>query len=279
MSLWENTDILQWWKKDNEYSRHAWLSGNKTSNEATTVGWFNVSTYRHTKDIESNNYIWDKQPDFDNKPIINSYKLRLNPSREQREILEKWAGCARYTYNATVAALKNSDNSHRTWQKLRDRYVTQKKRSGSINNYFDNKPWLGDTPPHIRVNAVKEAVKNRKAAFTNLRNGNIQHFDLGFKTKKSQKSNGWVIEFDKSNVKRKRDALHMFPKKLGEMRYRSRKQLHKFMPNERPEHDVKIIRDRYGDYYLVLAVTKEVKPLKKEHTRVTSCDPGVSKRG
>jgi IS605 OrfB family transposase len=62
-------------------------------------------------------------------------------------------------------------------------------------------PWLLDTPKDIRAGAVFVAAKNAKAAFTNLRNGNIQHFEMSFKAKKKEDANGWTIEIPKTAIK------------------------------------------------------------------------------
>ena len=152
----------------------------------------------------------------------------------------------------------------------------QKKKNGNKNNFFNDKHWLCDTPAHIRVNAIKEAVKNRKACFTHLRNENIKKFNISYKTKHNQITKGWTIEFDKTNVFKDKDKLYIYKTKLGEIKYFSTKQLHKLIPNKNPEHDVKLQKDRYGDYYLILVNDAMSKNPPGSHIDVTSCDPGVS---
>jgi hypothetical protein len=40
---------------------------------------------------------------------------------------------------------------------------------------------------------------------------------------------GWTIDFDKTNVRRKDDELHIYTQNLDSIRYRSRKQLNKLL--------------------------------------------------
>jgi IS605 OrfB family transposase len=131
----------------------------------------------------------------------------------------------------------------------------------------------------MRKYAVRLAIANRKACWTNYRNGNIHHFRDPFKTKKNEKLRGWSWTTEKNNVSRDGDKLYIFKRYLGEMRYYSTKQLRKLMPTENPECDPKIQRDPYGDYYLILSITKTCKPSPAPGAvaRPASCDPGVRK--
>jgi hypothetical protein len=60
------------------------------------------------------------------------------------------------------------------------------------NVFFENKQWLTETPKSIRQQAVFEAVKNFKSAFSNLRNKNIDKFKVRFKTLRRQRENGMM---------------------------------------------------------------------------------------
>jgi putative transposase len=220
--------------------------------------------------------------------VTRSYKLKLRPSQEQKRTLSRWAGCARVTYNKALhSLLKYHDNSKHKYA-LRNRFVTVKSRSGKLNNFFANKGWLKQSPKSIRQSAVEEAVAARKAALTNKQRGNIQKFDLRFKTKKNELQRGWSLKCDKANVKfvhedvvgsdgrRKQNIkLVMFNTMFGEVRYYSQKQAKKFFGGlTQPPSDPRIRKDQYGEYYLIFSIKKPVAPTRAVK-EVVSVDPGI----
>lgn len=207
----------------------------------------------------------------DTKKLKKTLKLRLYPTKEQKILLNKWAGGFRYTYNATLASLKNPRDKCRSWMNLRNRFVTAKG-----NNYFNNKPWLLSIPKSIRQGAVKEAHTNFKTCFKNLTLGNISKFFMTFKSKKKEKENGYCYGIEKNNVMKKGNQLFIFPKMLGAIKYGSTKQLHKLIPKLKPDADPRIQKDRFGDYFLLLTIDKKPKQVPKVHTKVKSGDPGVN---
>jgi putative transposase len=113
------------------------------------------------------------------------------PRRSQKRLLEAWRHGARYSYNKAVFLMNETSVFQKHY--LRD-LITPHEVCGHV-------PWLLDTPKDIRAGAVFEAAKNAKAAFTNLRQGNIQHFDLSFKSKRKEDANGWTIEVPKTAIK------------------------------------------------------------------------------
>jgi putative transposase len=155
--------------------------------------------------------------------------------------------------------------------------VIAKKQNGCVNTFLQNKPWLQKCPTAIRKLAVREAKSNRQSCFTNLRNGNITHFEDPYKTKKKEIQNGWTISLEKTNVQVKGTKLHIYGSILGEMKYCSTKQLLKLVPGKTPTCDCKIQKDQYGDYYMVVPV--KITPKKKPDVikQVKSIDPGVRK--
>jgi len=207
------------------------------------------------------------------KTLKKTLKLRLFPTPLQKKTLNKWASASRYTYNKVIACLNNPRNNCRNWMKLRNRFVTAK-RSNVDNNFFNNKKWLLDTPKSIRLAAVKEAVKNLKTCFTNKRKGNIPKFFLTFKSKKKEKLNGWSLGIEKNNVSKNGDELSIFSRLLGKVKYGRKKQLHKLIPSNKPKFDPRIQRDKFGDYYLVVVVEKNVRKPPKVHDSIKSYDPG-----
>jgi putative transposase len=109
--------------------------------------------------------------------------IQLFPTPVQRRVLKKWFGDCRHTYNTCVLYERNHGikTKRSQFQWLRNRFVTNK-------NIPDAKKWLKDTPKHIREGSVKDFVTARKAAFTNLRNGNIRRFGIGLRRKEDHQS-------------------------------------------------------------------------------------------
>jgi transposase len=188
-------------------------------------------------------------------PKLKTLKLKLCPNLLQKQKLEQWAGCSRFTYNKAVATSLTKGSTQKNAYNIRDRIVTLKKRgSDTTNSFFDNKTWLLDCPKAIRFNAVDTAVSNIKSCFSNFKAGNIERFSAPFKTKKNQILKGWTMGMDLNNVTRDEKKLYVFKDLLGEMKYNSTKQLRKLFPGINPSHDPKIQKSALGEYFLVLSL-------------------------
>lgn len=291
-SISREKDYSEFWmqSKKEKYNELSWLpkidwlglASTSSSGYATSTiqkSWFSMTTIKHQQKnlekISCPSYkftVANGTEKEDTNAIIKTLKLRLFPTKEQKLKLNEWSSASRYTYNKTIASIKK--NQRDNWMKLRNRFVTAKNRKGIKNNFFNNKKWLLETPKHIRLSAVKEAFKNLKTCFTNIKRKNIKTFDLTFKTKKKEIQNGWSLGLEKNNVRKDKDVLSIFPDFLGTMKYARKKQLHKLIPEERPDMDPRIQKDKFGDFYLLLACKKKIIKPKKTHTTVRSYDPG-----
>lgn len=94
-------------------------------------------------------------------------------------------GTARYVYNRAVSLLEEEEK-HLGTIELTKRLVTQKGRDGSLNKNVPE--WTFDTPKDIRKGALRDLEAAKKAAITNLKQGNIRAFKLGYKRKKELSS-------------------------------------------------------------------------------------------
>lgn len=206
--------------------------------------------------------------------IVKALKLRLKPNNHQKQILKQWAGASRFTYNKVIETFNNPKIKEKVNAfKLRNKFVTAETRHNTTNNFFMNKQWLLECPKAIRKGAVDDAVTARKAALSNLKNGNIQKFTMRYRTKKTP---SWSLTLEKANISRNADKLYIFQKKLGEVKYCSTKQMHKLITDKHPQMDCKLQKDRYGDYYLVVPMKMKVQSPKKSGGLV-SIDPGIRK--
>lgn len=208
-----------------------------------------------------------------------SYKLRLRPTKVQKEKLDQWAGCVRFLYNKTIGLLTNKNNKTiRSKNTLRYRLTTIKGQKTKKNNsFFNNKPWLKECPVAVRKGAVYQAMENLHSCFTNLKNENIKRFSSPFRTKKNEILRGYSYSVEKNNIEKKGDKLFIFQEALGEMRYYGSKQLHKLVPSYKPELDCKIQKSAYGEYFLVIPRTVKPKTQKTMFNNPVSIDPGVRK--
>ena len=203
---------------------------------------------------------------IENKQVLRTRKVKLNPTKEQKLKLKEFADGARYTYNAVVLAV-NTKKYKVNKIGLQYVFVSNKSHAGEYNTFFQKRRWLLATPQPIRQQAVFEAVKNFDAAFTNLKKKNIDHFKMTFKTKKHQQQNGFSIGI-KKHLKYKDGILTILPRALGQMRYFGK------MPFEGvPDAECRIQRDKYGDHWLLVPFYKTTTISTSKP--VVAIDPGV----
>jgi len=200
------------------------------------------------------------------KDVFRTRKVKLNPTKEQKLKLNSYADGARYTYNAVVDAINKKEHSANKIQ-LQNVFLSLKRRDGTYNPFFNKRRWLLRTPQPIRQQAVFEAVMNFKAAFTNLKNKNIDHFKMTFKTKKHQQQHGYSLGVEK-RLHYKNDVLTIMPRAIGHMRFFGK------MPFEgTPEAECRIRRDPYGDFWLLVPMKKTT--LSSSSGPIVAIDPGV----
>ena len=217
---------------------------------------------------------------------LKALKLRLCPTPQQKMLLQRWAGCQRFLYNKTIGLLTNPKNQTlRDKFRIRNRLVNVVPRSGkdkgkdkAKNSFYLDKPWLEQCPKTIRASGVFEACENYKACLSNLRAGNIHRFRAPHKTKKREIQAGWSYTVEKQYIHREGNHLKILGSKLGEMKYRSVKQLKKlFQKQISPLHDCKIQKTAFGEYFLVVPRRVVCKPPPQEISNPVAGDPGIRK--
>jgi transposase len=169
-------------------------------------------------------------------------------------------------------------------KKKRRRRHQNRRKKGTINTFVSSRTWLQKCPSNTRTLAVYEAVANRKTCFTNLKLGHIKHFKEPYRSKKNERAHGWSLALEKKDIHVNRTdpakaGLEIFKKELGEMRYFGSKQLAKLIPNSQPAHDCKIVKDRYGDWYLCVPVDVNIKTQVSNVKKAVTIDPGERKFG
>jgi hypothetical protein len=228
--------------KISKYNLVSWLP-NILINKEEKKSWLSLQTICPNTNFKCIEEFKFKDSDNDKfkLPKFKSIHLRLKPNKIQKDILKNWAGCYRFTYNKSVASIKNNKDTMTPYTnlKLRNRFVTaksnnvsredqkSKKKLGKVNNFFNNKKWLLECPKEIRKNACDSACVAFKAAITNLKEKNITNFNISYCSKKQQDANGFALNIPKESIKLKNSKLTIFTKTLGEIKYCSRKQYNK----------------------------------------------------
>lgn len=190
---------------------------------------------------------------------IKSRKIRIYPTQEQKKIIKQWIGTSRYVYNRVLDAAKKGEKIN--FYELRNKYVIAK------NNPIIN-DWEKDTPKDIRAGAVKDMTIAFKAAITNLKKGNITHFNLGFRSKKKESS----IEIPKTAIKFKSNKLFIYSTFIKDgIKLSKDKSLKKL----KIDHDCRL-QNENGRWYIYIPIKSNIEYDIPEFS-ACALDPGIRK--
>lgn len=204
--------------------------------------------------------------------------------------MNEWNDHSRFTYNKTINYINDNQkstffptNAH-NWD---DYFYDSKKQNPKefykkntnefyskleLRNFIVPKsacstiPWVLNTPKSVREFAVFEAHKNLSSALTNLKNNNIQHFDIGFKSKKSIK---WTIGLPKESIKCYGRTLGIYEERTTNFRIKTTEQINKV------EHDSTIHFD--GLHYYIIVPYEVERKTNNTNNWFVSMDPGIRK--
>jgi transposase len=196
--------------------------------------------------------------------VIKMRKVKLKPTTAQKHLLSKFADGARFTYNAAVEKINSGTKVNK--MSIRNDLVTEKD-----NDYFADKQWLLETPKAIRQQAVFEACKSFKTCFTNLKNKNIKHFKVNFKSKRNKT---WTIGIERAVKCTGSKSLEIFPTYLkGSFGF-----FGKLPFDSNPSADCSIHKDKCGRFFLQVPIKcKVVSANLLDKRPVVALDPGVRK--
>jgi putative transposase len=255
-----------WLPTETDFAVSDLNSSNMSSNsvEENLSYWMTIN-----KDPVNRNWLKTSFPSFTSIPAdkwenadtkIVTRKIKLYPTQKQRQTLKKWIGTSRYVWNKTLAHVKAQDKLE-SWMSLRNKFVTKK-------NNPEVADWETETPKHIRLASVKQLHTSYRSAWSNLANGHIDRFTIGWKKKKAKTD---AIEVEKSAIKILEDGVTIYSTILqGKIRVGKRQK--KELKHLRIECDSKIFMDGKELYLLV--------PIKIEQTenkatdKLVSLDPG-----
>ena len=178
---------------------------------------------------------------------------------EQKKVFKKWIGTSRYVYNRALHATKQGEKMN--FYQLRNKYVIAK------NNPLV-KEWETETPKDIRAEAINDMTKAFKSAMSNLKNNNIQKFNLQYRSKKRESS----IVIPKTAIKMSNNNLFIYKTYIKDKIKLSKD---KSLKNLKFEHDCRLKNDG-GMWFLYIPVKRKLdeKVADKESCAI---DPGTRK--
>jgi hypothetical protein len=210
------------------------------------------------------------------EPAQRAWKIRLYPTRQQREKLNQYFGIYRYTYNQCVAftneILQKYKDKKGKW-KEEDKIKKQNLRKYFVNNqspHLKDKPWIKELAYDSRDEAVQDFISafkiNKKKYYQSNKN---HYFQMHFKSKKRKRQESFFIRERHWN------------QKTGKFAWL--KQIKTKQPITQFNYDSRIIKDSIGRIFLIV-----LKPLEKVEKKnsdirgdnqsskwIISIDPGV----
>lgn len=175
-----------------------------------------------------------------------SRKIRVYPSLEQKKILRKWFGVARYTYNKTIEYLKQP-GTKASWKKI---------KTDIIHSLPE---WAKEVPYQIKSIAVRDACIAVSNAKKKCQKGSGFQ-DVKFKSRKKREES---IYIPKSAIKDQK----IYPTLLGEL-----KTFREKIPFTKYDARLKF---EYGRYYLSVVINANKKFSENQREDFIALDPGV----
>ena len=195
-----------------------------------------------------------------NKPSAGKVrKIRLFPNERQKEILMRWFGTTRWTYNQCLTAVEKEEIP-KDKDALRLRCLN--------SECFQNKnKWVLKTPYDVRDEGMNDLLK---AYMTNFSKKNPTKFKIKYRSKKNE-SESIVI-----HSKHWKKAGVFYPNFFGKEPIRASEPL-----PDKLEYDSRLQRTRLGEFYLCIPKPLEVKgdnqapKWTRKEEGILSIDPGV----
>ncbi len=194
-------------------------------------------------------------------------KIRLFPTKQQRQILLRWFGTVRWTFNQCLTAVQTY-NIPRTKEALRDWCLN----ANSLEGHSEMK-WVFDTPYDVRDEGMNDLLKAFKTCFANKKAANIDKFRIHYRTRKTE-SESLVI-----HSKHWKSAGVFHPTVWGKEPIEAAEPL-----PDKLKYDARLKRNRLGEFFLCVPLALDVKqgdnqtlstPNKRIEDGILALDPGV----
>lgn len=178
-------------------------------------------------------------------------------------MFEKCIGTSRYIYNRCIDYVNNKEGPI-TLISIRQFIM------GTDKTLPKDLTWMKDTPYDTRQLMIKSFIGNYRSAKTNFKKGNISHFSLQYKSKRSPKQ---VFFVDHRAVK---SNLRIFPSKCSD-KFRLKKSEYKWWKKNidgQLKKDMIVMKEKPNKYYLLIPVKNNITDTKPKE-KMVSLDPGV----
>lgn len=184
-------------------------------------------------------------------------KIRLFPSKQQKQTLNQWLGTARWTYNQVLAGLKSDDKLSFKLKDLRSRFIN--------NELYEDteRAWVINTPYDVRDAAMMDVLNAYKSNFAKKRKDPSHQFEIKFRSRRAE-SQAITI-----HSKHWKGAGVFYPRSFGKQPIKAAESLPRDLV-----YDTKLVKDRLGRFYLCqILPLEEVQNTPEE--KVIALDPGV----
>jgi putative transposase len=184
-------------------------------------------------------------------PAARARKIRVYPTKEERQTLLRWIGAARWTYNKCLELIQKKHVQKEGVQEecvqeecvqeegvpldkkeLRTRVITKKAILA-----MDGKSWVLETPNAVRDEAVSDVLKAYKSSFARYRRDGIK-FRIKWRSRKHAKQESVVIH-----------ACH-WQQKRGAYAFLRKMRAAEPLPDDLVYDSRLVYRQRIGAFYL-----------------------------
>ncbi|KAK9365347.1 recf/recn/smc domain-containing protein [Lipomyces kononenkoae] len=192
------------------------------------------------------------------QPALKARRYRLHPTAEPQQMLVRWIGAARWTFNECLRAIKDEGVS-KSKKALRARAIND----DAIESL--QKPWLRDRPYDIRDAAMDDVLKAFKAGAARYKKDK-KVFEIQYRSRRNCFQESIVIH---SKHWKRRSGKYAFLLRLNSGKKGET------LPDTLP-HDSRLVRERLtGHFYLCVPGPLDVVEGPAGVGRVMSLDPGV----
>lgn len=207
-------------------------------------------------------------------PEAMMMKVKMKPTKEQKEILKQWIGTSRLMYNRALDLVRKGEKIN--FQSLRNQLALN-------HTIKKGEEWLKKVPKCVKEGGVRQLIFAFKTNFAKQnKNNSNSPFKIHFRSKKKCLTE--VMEFCKrgqSFAKGNKDnevKFHLQPRKIKEpiRIIDSKKTISKLLAMKTPPCDFKVqYRYKTKEWYLLIPYPFGIKKKKKPSHEVVALDPGV----
>ena len=208
-------------------------------------------------------------------------KIRIYPNDIQTLVFNKCIGTSRYFYNKTVAYLNENGIKGNLYRSILRPKIMKNDRDILED---DLEYWQSEVPYDTRQEAINDAITAFKSACTNIRNKNITHFEIKYRSKKKSCRESFRVEKRALNIEEmtimpqamKKQHKNIKSNKTFKNKLRMRKRdVAKFKEDGTLDGNFMIVKEKPGKWYICLPRTKQNCVSSNPSYQSVFHDPGV----